>query len=184
MKDRHRKECVSDRAECVHSRDYRSSGRSRLTDIFRNEPVVLLQLVAESCRDIVAPGTLANQQPEFASATVSGQWFPLACHRDAQHHSCHMIPMVFVTELIRQCVGDCHVCRHVRYEMAVKQPMTGGWSPIGVHRPSPAQPISVHYRLFSQRKCMIRLAIARTVDAEVGSMHVHGMRRVASIDPP
>jgi len=31
---------------------------------------------------------------------------------------------------------------------------------------------------------MIRLAIARTVDAEVGAMHVHGMRRVAGINPP
>src|SRR5580704_7897612 len=68
--------------------------------------------------------------------------------------------------------------------MAMKQPMTGGWNPICVHGPSPSQPISVNHRLFSQRKCMIRLAIARTVDAEVGSMHVHGMRRVAGIDPP
>src|SRR5580700_2918833 len=95
-----------------------------------------------------------------------------------------MISMVFMSESIRQCVGDCHVCRHVRYEMAMKQPMTGGWNPICVHGPSPSQPISVNHRLFSQRKCMIRLAIARTVDAEVGSMHVHGMRRVAGIDPP
>src|SRR5215469_14039632 len=31
---------------------------------------------------------------------------------------------------------------------------------------------------------MIGLAIARTVDAEVRSMHVHRMRRVAGIDPP
>ena len=31
---------------------------------------------------------------------------------------------------------------------------------------------------------MIRLAIARTVDAEVRAMQVHRMRRVAGIDPP
>ena len=31
---------------------------------------------------------------------------------------------------------------------------------------------------------MIRLAIACTVDAEVRSMQVHRMRRVAGIDPP
>ena len=31
---------------------------------------------------------------------------------------------------------------------------------------------------------MIRLAIAHTVEAEVESVHVHGMRRVAGIDPP
>src|ERR1700688_4848793 len=35
MKDRHRQECVSDRAECAHSKDYRSSGGPN-TGHFRN----------------------------------------------------------------------------------------------------------------------------------------------------
>ena len=57
--------------------------RSGLTHIFGNEPVLLLQLVSESCRDIVVRRALANEQPEFASAAVSGHRFALACHRDA-----------------------------------------------------------------------------------------------------
>ena len=55
IEDRHRKECVRDRAECTHSRDYLSSGGPN-TGHFRNLNTEAASDGIHLCDEVVLPG--------------------------------------------------------------------------------------------------------------------------------
>jgi hypothetical protein len=67
--------------------------------------------------------------------------------------------------------------------VAVKEPMTGLWSPIHGHGSVAEQPIGCDGELLSGRENVVGLAIPRTVHAEVGAVHVQRVPTVAGIDP-
>src|ERR1700727_2847545 len=97
------------------------------------KPVSLLNLVAESRRKPFAGGALAHPQSDFASSAVSGDCWTVSRYSNPQHHSRHMIAVVFHDELIRQGIRNRRLGRYMRNEVTVEKPVTWRRSPIHSH---------------------------------------------------
>src|SRR5580692_7843044 len=149
----------------------------------REQIVILLQLIAESRRKTLLSWPFPYPQVDLASSTVGGHGWTIAGNSDAQHHSSHVIVGVLHDGFIGQSVRDGHLGRHVGNKVAVKQPMTRRWNPVCSHGSVGQQPIGCNGELLFWRENAIGLAVACTVHAEVGAMHVHRVSAVAGVDP-
>ncbi len=143
----------------------------------------LLHLIAESGWKAIGGRAFPHPKPDLASSSVCGHRWTIAGYSDPEHHSSHVIAVVFHCEFVCQGIGDGHLGRHVGNKVAVKKPMTGRWSPICGHRSVGEQPKGCNGELLSGRENVIGLTITRTVHAEVGAVHVHRVPAVAGIDP-